>query len=287
MNISRNMSRLAAGISSGLLVALALPLSTFASSSPVVVTPSNTQGWSSADTRPGGAVNFVSDPSSPLPAGALQLTTDATTTAKAQYLHNTSTQLSDVTKLSYSTKQNAAIFAAGLPSYQLPTCLYGVTATGCVPSPNANGKSFATFVYEPYVDQGNAAVQQNTWQSWNVSSGKFWSTRTEGGVIASQGTYTYTLPQLKAFFPNAVVIQYGVNVGSNNPGYNVETDAFVFNDITYDFEQFQTPKNKDDCKNDGYKNLKDQNGNSFKNQGQCVSSVASAKDDNTTADLRF
>src|SRR5690349_3384298 len=57
--------------------------------SQVVVTPINQQGWSTADTRPGGNVNFVTDPTAPGTPnkGALQLTTDATNAAKAQYLH--------------------------------------------------------------------------------------------------------------------------------------------------------------------------------------------------------
>ncbi len=31
----------------------------------VVVRPSNTQGWSTADTRPGGTVTYVVDPTAP------------------------------------------------------------------------------------------------------------------------------------------------------------------------------------------------------------------------------
>jgi len=73
----------------------------------VVVTPSNTQGWSTADTRPGGAVNFVVDATAPSGRGALQLTTNATNAAKAQYLHAASTPLAGVTQLSYYTKQNS------------------------------------------------------------------------------------------------------------------------------------------------------------------------------------
>src|SRR5688572_18894939 len=87
-------------------VALAVMVTTAFAATTVVVTPTNTQGWSTADTRPGGAVNFVVDASSPYPSGALQLTTDATTTAKAQYLHEANVPIADVTELSYHTKQN-------------------------------------------------------------------------------------------------------------------------------------------------------------------------------------
>src|SRR3954452_1219090 len=67
-----------------------------AASSTIVVTPTNTQGWSTADTRPGGNVNFVLDSTAPAGIGALQLTTDNTTAAKAQYLHDANTPLAAV-----------------------------------------------------------------------------------------------------------------------------------------------------------------------------------------------
>src|SRR3954468_21336599 len=86
----------------------------------IIVTPTNQQGWSTSDTRPGGAVNFVVDATAPSGNGALQLTTDATTTAKAQYMHAASVPLADVTDLSYYTRQVSAAFAQGEASYQLP-----------------------------------------------------------------------------------------------------------------------------------------------------------------------
>src|SRR4051794_25659918 len=91
----------------------------------VVVTPANPQGWDRADTRTGGEVNFVVDSSAPAGIGALQLTTDATTAAKAQYLHGADTPLVDINELSYYTKRISASFAEGAPSYQLGVCLGG------------------------------------------------------------------------------------------------------------------------------------------------------------------
>jgi hypothetical protein len=41
---------------------------------------------------------------------------------------------------------------------------------------------------------------------------------------------------LKTMCPNAVVVGVGVNVGTNNPGYTVATDAVEFNSTTWDFE---------------------------------------------------
>ena len=257
-----------------------------ATASTVVVTPTNQQEWSStaplADTRSNGHVNFVDDSTAPLGSGALQLLTDTAPAAnqdKAQYMHAAGVPFASITTLAYDTKQVSASFVAGLPSYQLATCLYGVTATDCTPSTTVGGKSFATFVYEPYVNVGNAGVQNNIWQHWDVSAGKFWSTKTEGAVQASQGTFTYTLAQLKTAFPNAVLASYGVNVGSNNPGYSTLVDKFVFNETTYDFEKTEpapaptVPTTKDQCKKDGYKNFVDDKGKSFKNQGQCIKYV--------------
>ncbi|HET7673360.1 MAG TPA: hypothetical protein VFK11_02515 [Candidatus Saccharimonadales bacterium] len=235
-----------------------------AEASQVVVTPGNTQGWSTADTRTGGAVNYIDDTTAPGDPnnGALQLTTDASTTAKAQYLHENDTLLADVNDLSYSTKQNSASFLEGDASYQLLVDLNGSAEGG-----------FTTFVYEPYQ---NGVVTPGIWQSWDVDSGQFWSSRsfTDGGTCnitaGGGGAPFYTLADLQTNCPDAVAVGFGVNVGSNNPSYDVEADLVQFNDTIYNFEPFATPRDKDACKNDGYMALSDQNGQPFKNQGQCV-----------------
>lgn len=243
-----------------------------ASAATVVVTPENQQGWSTADTRPGGSVTFVADASAP-GAGALQLTTDATTTAKAQYMHAASTPLSLVTDLSYDTKQNVGP-AHAEPAYQLLVCLNGVSGTAC-----ADG-SFTTLVYEPYQ---NGVVIPGAWQTWDVDAGQFWSSRSYAesggcGVTAGGGGAPfYTLAGLQADCPGAVVVGFGVNIGSNNPSYNVETDLVQFNTTTYDFEPYVEATAKDQCKDGGWKDVKRANGSSFKNQGDCVQYVNTGK----------
>jgi hypothetical protein len=252
----------------GLTVAVAMPLAAGAADSQVIVTSDNTHGWSTADTNTGGDVKFITDSTAPgdPDKGALQLTTDATTAAKAQYMHlaSANTQLSDVTDLSYYTKQNAPAGTIADASYQLPVFLNGGTS------------GFSTLVYEPYQNPTQGTITNGEWQQWDVDQGLFWSTRT---VTCSNGTIngtpggpaTYTLAQVNSICPEAVVIGFGVNIGSNNPSYDVETDLVRFNDTTYNFEPSNTPSNKDECKKDGYKTLTDQNGQPFKNQGQCVS----------------
>jgi hypothetical protein len=230
---------------------------------PVTVTPTNTQGWSTADTRPGGSVNYVVDHSAPAGIGALQLTTDLTTTAKAQYLHAADTALTSVTELSYYTKQNSAVFPGGDPSYQLIVNLTGST-TG-----------FTTLVFEPYE---NGVVVPGAWQTWDVDAGQFWSSRTvscgTGGVVAGAGGAPfYSLSDIQTMCPNAVVIGFGVNIGSNNPGYNVETDLVSFNNTAYNFEPYAVADSKDQCKDNGWKTVNDADGQPFKNQGECVAYV--------------
>jgi hypothetical protein len=198
----------------------------------VVVTPASTHGWSTADTRPGGAVSFVSDPSSPYPSGALQLTTDLTTTAKAQYLHAANTRLAKVKKASFWTKQVSGPAFAD-PSYQVVTCLGGGVGTSCV--------GFTTLVFEPYQNPQEGAIVPGAWQKWNTAAGLYWSTRSftcSNGAVAGTpgGPATYTLAAIATLCPSANVEGYGVNIGSNNPGYVVRTDGFQFNSRVYDFQ---------------------------------------------------
>ena len=257
-----NIKKAIIGSASSLAVMAATVVPAMAVDTTVVVTPSNTQGWFEADVRPGGEIHFVSDATSPYPDGALQLTTDATNTAKAQYLHEAEVALTDVDELSYHTKQNAGPVHAAA-SYQLVVDLNGVENTG----------GFTTLVYEPY---WNGAVLANTWQEWDVDAGQFWSSQsfTDGScavVAGAGGPPLYTLESLQTLCPEADVLAFGVNVGSFNPGYDVEVDGVNFDGTLYDFELANIPTSKDDCKKDGYKVLTDADGNAFKNQGQCVS----------------
>lgn len=196
--------------------------------STVVVSSLSGMGWSTADTRTNGHVALITDSSAPLGNGALSLKTDAAPTPsqdKAQFMTAANVPLSDVAAnpMYYSTKQNSASFVAGLPSYQVAVNLLGTSG-------------FTTLVYEPYNNEGNAAVHNGEWQQWNVGEGKFWSTRAVGSLQPSQGTYQYTLAQILAEFPNAQVQAIGVNIGSNNPGYDTEVDGLAFNGNLYDFE---------------------------------------------------
>lgn len=223
----------------------------------VKVNPSNTQGWSTADTRPGGAVSFVTDSTAPAGNGALKLTTDSTNAAKAQYMHSANTPLSQVTNLSYYSKQNSASFSDGAPSYQLALLLDGTPT------------SFTTLVYEPY--NNGATITAGTWQSWDAASGQFWSSKTTGSGACSVtagggGAPFYTVAALKSACPSAVVVGFGVDIGTYNPSYDVETDLVQFNDTSYDFEPTLQPTKAKDCRNSGWQSF---NAPAFANQRAC------------------
>ena len=253
-------------------VGLAMGMTGAVATAPVVVTPTNTQGWSTADTRPGGAVDFVVDSSAPAGVGALQLTTDATTSAKAQYLHAANTPLSNVTEAAYDTKQVAPAGPIADPSYQLITYLNGGTS------------GFTTLVFEPYQNTTEATVANDTWQHWNVADGMFWSTRTvtctdTGTTITGSpgGPAVYTLAEIQSSCPSAIVAGFGVNIGSNNPSYTVETDLVNFNGTVYDFEPYAVAHIRDDCKDGGFANVRTAGGDSFRNQGDCIQYVNNGK----------
>lgn len=260
-------------------VASFVGVAAFAAST-IVVTPTNTQGWSTADTRTGGAVNFVTDVTSPAPPGALQLTTDNTTAAKAQYMHTANVPLSQVTDLSYWTKQVSAPFPGADPSYQLPVCLDGFSPSAVTPLNPTGCVGFTTLVFEPYQNNGSAPpfplVIPGAWQFWDVDAGQFWSSRTYTNgscavVSGSGGPPFYSLAGLTSVCPNAVAVGFGVNIGTFNAGYDVYTDLVTFNGTTYDFEKYSAPSDKDQCKNGGWQTFNpNRPAGPFKNQGDCI-----------------
>jgi hypothetical protein len=275
MYVTRRSPRARNGLL-GVIGATAMALSAVmpaAAATTVVVTPSNTHGWFEGEDNNNSSIEYVTDLTAPGGTGALELSTALLpTSAKAQYLHATNTRLLDVTEMSYWTRQIAAPFPAADPSYQLVTCLNGVAGGSC--------QGFTTLVFEPYQQPTQGAVIPNDWQDWDVDAGQFWSTRTvvcTGGPVAGQGVTAggggapfYMLSYLQTACPNAVVVQFGVNIGSNNPGWTVRTDLFNFNGTTYDFEVTNQPSDKNQCKNGGYVDYTDADGEPFKNQGQCI-----------------
>ena len=203
--------------------------------------------WYREDTRVGGGVTLTKDFGAPsstvgpsghpnLGDGALALTTNGTTKAKAQLFtshHVTGTALAAITKLSYYTFQSSTTSpAVADPAYQITVDL--------------GGGGFTTLVYEPY-QGGGSPIVPDTWQYWDATSGNWWSTRdvTCGAyhLAAGHGGAPFTNPAaLGTNCPGAKVIQIGVNVGSNNPNYTIAVDGLQFQTATDDFTWDFGPK---------------------------------------------
>ena len=68
-----------------------------------------------------------------------------------------------------------------------------------------------------------------------------------------------------------------INQGSGNPGIDANVDAVTLgasgDSTIYDFEPNSAPASKDACKNGGWTSFHP----AFRNQGDCVSSVASGR----------
>lgn len=256
----------------GSLAAVAVSITALAASAApaTVVVTQNSASWSTMDTRPGGTVEFTEAYGAPagLGDGSLELTTDATTAAKADYWTRDSlgTPLADVNELSYWT------FQAATPQPPIAAVSYQLQI-------DANGAAdggFTTLVFEPYQSGiAGAVVLPAIWQQWDVDAGQFWSSRAVASdtcllAPGAGGPPFYSLATLKTICPDAVVLGNGVNIGTFNPGYTVATDGVQFNDTIYNFELGRTPATKEDCKDEGWMTFNDP---AFKNQGECVSWV--------------
>ena len=177
---------------------------------------------------------------------ALQLTTDATTTAKAQYLHDASTPLASVTELGYSTKQNSASFVGGDPSYQLLVNLGGDDRLHDVRlRALRERRRRARRVAELGRRRGPVLVEPHRHAPARARSSP-----------APAARPFYTLAGAEGALPDAVVVGFGVNIGTFNPSYNVETDLVDFNGTAYDFQPcHRPPTSKDECKNGGWQSF--------------------------------
>lgn len=254
----------------------ALILTPAAFAAPVPSYPGNTGGWVDISTG-GGTATYAQDAPNGFGDDSLQLKTTADNSAKATYAHKETMALNDVMAAGYWTKQVATTSDGGSASYIMSVDLDG------------NGTWDTNLVYEPYwqneASPDAAPVTKGEWQQWDVASGLFWSSRSFGsGETALQagagGAPFYTLADIKANYPQAQLQGIAVNVGSYNPDYTINVDGVTLNNVTYNFESSapaKAPKNNDECKTGGWQTLSRVDGSAFKNQGQCVSYVASGK----------
>ena len=229
-----------------------------------------------------GSVNFVTGPATPpLGVGSAELKTGNGTTggdcsAELRNSAYSGVKLSSLTALSYWT------YDVANNGSQFPYLELNIDTTGTGAAPND-----ALFFEPPFQSTGNggadcahqANTAMNTWQQWDALHGCWWSNY--GDLNA--GTGTGTLADYLAVHPNATIVNSSsgggvhlvVGFASPTDQFDGNVDAFTINSTTYDFEpSLPSPTSKDQCKNGGWHNYADANGTAFKNQGDCVSYVA-------------
>jgi hypothetical protein len=145
---------------------------------------------------------------------------------------------------------------------------------------------YATLVWEPvYVEDESSedgSTEAGVWltRSPSTADGGWWSNAngTTTGVSGALEFPSYTADwasvQDSPALVGATVLRIGVNQGSGNQGLASEVDLLRVNDTVYDFESARTPVAKADCKGNNWTTF---NEPTFRNQGECVSSLMSAR----------
>lgn len=262
--------------------------SVFASS--VNVNPLTDKRWKVATEATGAAAQLVStDPGYTDKYGkeVLQLTTSKSDIDSAVEVKNLTNNLTlgHVNTLSY----DAQPLQGNSPQAGSTTRNPGSDAAlrTAIDTDN-DGLADTTIVYEPYLsdnNQNNEPVVADQWATWDVTSGYVWLTEAVGSLPkGNAGANLVKFTDVQTAFPDAKVLSVGVSAGSYNPDAKFNVDLLTINDTVYNFEKtassVSTPSSKDDCKKDGFKKFKDADGKPmFKNQGQCVSSVAKTHHD--------
>jgi hypothetical protein len=231
-----------------------------ASSTTVVVTPANMQGWAFVDDNGhGGVGQMVSGPeTAPLGSGSAELSVSA---SNQGYMLATpayaGTKLSDITDLSYSSYQTGPTLAIALQ--------FDVNLTGS----GYEGR----LVFEPY-QNGHATVGSG-WRSWSPLDGIWWSTHNVGGLCPMSSPCTWA--NVLSYWPDASIAGNTLfKAGSGWTSFDGNVDAFTIGvnyvNTTYDFEP--APTSKEQCKNGGWQQYTSP---AFKNQGDCIQFVNTGK----------
>ncbi len=167
------------------------------------------------------------------------------------------------------------------PALNMEVCAGGLSPSGC--------SGYTTLVWEPVyaygtTANGNNPIVNDTWQTWDALgrtstsyTGGWWSTRLIPGVPTAGSSFV-SLAEIQWANPNAAILSFGVNVGKGPSGtFRGNADALTLSlkgrTTVYDFEHAIILTGKDECKDGGWMTSTSP---SFRNQGDCVSSFASA-----------
>lgn len=240
------------------------------------VTPTTPNGWyfydDTTDSVATATGTFVDGPGTPpLGSGSVNLkamiATDRQAIATNAYA---GTALSSITTWGYSTFQPGPILAIALKfdvKYRTTDTAYG-----------------GRLVFEPYQQGGTVG---SGWQTWDPYNGVWWASKTtaEGSNGLCPQSSPCTWAEVKSYFPDATIAgRLLLQAGGNWTNFDGNADALTIGVSdgdsiqvdTYDFNLHNTPKDKDQCKDGGYKNFNPPTG-PYKNQGQCVSAAANKK----------
>jgi hypothetical protein len=268
----RNMKKSLGLLGASLSLAMAMAVAPSVQAVTIVtVSPGDMQGWAFAQEVATGNGALVSGPGTPpMGDGSAMLSVD--NTGRELLLTNqfAGTRLDELTELRYSnyTEVNSTVFANSL---QLDVD-YNLT--------DANTAWQGRLVYEPYQ---NGTVTPFSWQTWDALQGEWWASGAPGNTTCPQSN-PCTMVEVLTAYPDAGVradvgnIQFKAG-GPWTGGFTGYVDALLVGvggeTTTFDFEAVDPlvlPTSKDDCKNGGWADF---NNPTFKNQGECVSLVAS------------
>jgi hypothetical protein len=292
------MRRILSIVTGGAVVLSLVAATSASAASTVVVRPSSMGSWSAQTRDPGGvpaamndpychgSMTFVTGPATPpLGVGSAELRTGNGTTGGdcSTELRNSAysgVKLSSLTALTYYT------YVRSNNGQQFPYMELNIDTSGTGATPDD-----ALFFEPPYQAPGaggadcahQGATVMLTWQRWDALTGCWWS----GNGTLNPGTSSGTLTDYLAAFPNARIVNSSTGGGvhllmgfaSPSDPFDGNVDAVTIgvsgSSTTYDFEpNLPQPTNKDQCKGNGWMSYADAAGTPFKNQGDCVSYVA-------------
>lgn len=202
-----------------------------------------------------------------------------------QMLFGHDVTLGDIASMSYWTKKGSDHVVNPADWF---VNIYTKPYEGDVSTPTWYGDRIGT---EPYfaVNLNDPANTWNRWATGSIDNQLRFFESTAGAPGATFGSYSD--PTWDDFvagnalsgqaYATRSVLFFSPQTGSATAdGFTGQIDGLTItlkdgSVATVNFEPFNTVSSKDQCKKDGWKTALDANGNSFKNQGLCVSFVAS------------
>lgn len=259
-------------IATGIIALVLVPIAHAVSISQLYITPANMLGWYDASVNGGSTAYVDGAPTAAFGVSSLQLQTplygfDAAA-GYGEWPNNVT--LAQVTQLGYWAKQVTALDLTETANIVMDADL------------NGDGITDTTLTYKPKLQNTGVSVQTGVWQYWDATDGMFTSSANYGNLSA--GGATYPLSQIKQWYPLAKLNTFAVGIGPQARNSTVDIDGITLGVNVYDFELTEpvvgtvdVPKTIMDCKKYGWETLFTAEGNSFKNQGECVSYIVSSK----------